>query len=283
MSTLTQFRHGALTFDVVDAGPRDGDVVILLHGFPERAAAWGPIAERLHAAGLRTLAPDQRGYSPGARPRRRRDYRMRLLGEDVVALIEEVRREPGREDARVHVVGHDWGAIVAWVVATLRPDLVRTLTTLSVPHPTAFTRALLTSRQGLKSWYIYLFQLPVLPERFGSSGLMQRLLPRGGMTAAEVEAFRTGIVEYGALPGGIAWYRALPFLDRELMAAKVTVPTTMVWSDGDDYVSRAAVEKCADYVDAPFELVVLEGVTHWILAQAPQPAAEAILARIGSA
>ena len=282
MSTITQYRHGTLVFDVVDAGPREGDVVILLHGFPERAAAWNPIAAHLHAAGLRTIAPDQRGYSPGARPRRRRDYRMRLLGEDVIALIEEVRREPGRADQQVHVVGHDWGAVVAWVVATLRPDLVRSLTALSVPHPQAFMKALVSSTQAFKSWYMLAFQTPFVPERLARSGVMAKLLRQGGMTHAEMETFRRDIVEYGALPGALAWYRAMPFMDRSLLSRKVDAPTTMVWSDGDDFVARSGAEASADFVDAPFEFVVLEGVSHWILTQAPDEAARPILDRIAS-
>ena len=113
---------------------------------PSGRRSWRAVAPLLHAHGLRTLAPDQRGYSPGARPRRRRDYRLDRLVADVVALVDEVGRP-------VHLVGHDWGAVVAWVLAATRPDLVRTLTAVSVPHPAAFVRAALTSRQGLRSWY----------------------------------------------------------------------------------------------------------------------------------
>lgn len=162
---LTSFGRDGLVFDVVDRGPLDGEVVVLLHGFPQRASSWDLLAPLLHASGYRTLAPDQRGYSPRARPRGRFSYRMSQLTKDVVALIEAA--EPGH---KVHVVGHDWGAAVAWTVAAARPDAVATLTALSVPHPAAFMRALFTSRQFLLSWYMYVFQLALDPGAVDAAG-----------------------------------------------------------------------------------------------------------------
>lgn len=272
---ITSYPHDGLTFDVLDEGPLDGAVVVLLHGFPERASCWRLVAPQLHAHGFRTLAPDQRGYSPRARPGRRRDYRTERLTADVAALVEQV-------GGPVHLVGHDWGALVAWSLAAARPDLVRTLTAFSVPHPRAFLRSALTSRQGLRSWYMGFFQLPRIPEAMAAArgGRLEAMLRRGGMSAADVDRFRTEIVEYGALPGGLGWYRALPFLDRSQVGRRVTAPTTMVWSDGDAFLDRAGVEATEAFVDAPYELVVLSGVTHWIPTQAPDAAAEAILERI---
>ena len=110
-------------------------------------------------------------------------------------------------------------------------------------------------------------------------GVFDKSLRSSGMSAAEVARFRTEIVDHGALPGGLAWYRAMPFADRSQLAAQVTVPTTLVWSDRDDFVSRASVERTAAYVDAPYELVVLPGVDHWIPVHAPEAAARAILER----
>lgn len=272
---ISTYDHDGLTFDVLDRGPLDGDVVVLLHGFPERATCWAEIAALLHAQGFRTVAPDQRGYSPGARPPRRRDYRVSLLTADVAALVELV-------GGPVHLVGHDWGAMVAWSVAGERPDLVRTLTALSVPHPAAFLRAATRSTQGLKSWYMGLFQLPGVAERMARTpgGVMDSFLRRGGMRAVDVARFRVEIVDDGALPGGLAWYRALPFLDRRSAGRKVRVPTTMIWSDGDDFLGRWGIEDTEHHVAADYELVVLTGVNHWIPTQAPAAAAEAILERI---
>ncbi|WP_255375535.1 alpha/beta fold hydrolase [Saccharomonospora sp. CUA-673] len=116
---ITRFARGDLTFDVVDSGPLDGDPVVLLHGFPERARSWDRVVPRLHEAGLRTFAPDQRGYSPGARPAGRARYRLSVLADDVAALADAI-------GGPVHLVGHDWGAAAAWTLAARRPERVRT-------------------------------------------------------------------------------------------------------------------------------------------------------------
>lgn len=272
---ITTYEHDGLRFDVRDEGPLEGDVVVLLHGFPERSTSWRDVVPALHAEGFRTLAPDQRGYSPGARPRRRRDYRSALLTADVAALVERV-------GGPVHLVGHDWGAVVAWSVATSRPDLVRTLTAFSVPHPAAYLQAMVTSRQAAASWYMYFFQLPLLPERTLArpGGRGERWLSEAGLTREDLDRYRTEIVEHGALRGGLGWYRAMAMMDRSQLRRRVTVPTTMVWSDQDAAITRPGVDRCAAYVDAPYELVVLEGVDHWIPTHAPDAAASAILTRL---
>jgi pimeloyl-ACP methyl ester carboxylesterase len=273
---ITSFTHEGLTFDVRDEGPLDGTPVVLLHGFPERASSWDRVVPFLHEQGLRTLAPDQRGYSPGARPPRRRDYRMGHLVADVAALVDRIGKP-------VHLVGHDWGSAVAWLVAAGLPGSVRSLTAVSVPHPMAFMRAMLTSRQGLLSWYMYAFQLPVLPEAMAKpDGPLDRFLRRGGMTEEEVARFRREIVDYGALPGALGWYRAQFLVDRGLPAARVRVPTTLVWSDGDVAIGRRAVDLTPPYVKAAYSLEVLEGVTHWIPTQAPVRLARIVLDRIAS-
>jgi len=272
---ITQLQHDGLTFDVLDEGPLDGLPVVLLHGFPERSSSWRSVAPILHAAGVRTFALDQRGYSPGARPRRRRDYRMTRLVGDVTALIDRV-------GGPVHLVGHDWGAVVGWMVAAQRPDLLRSWTAISVPHPRAFLQAGLTSSQGLRSWYIGFFQVPRLAELTAGrrGGFFDRSLRHAGMTAEEVERFRVEMVEDGALPHALGWYRAITLADPRASSRRVTVPTTFVWSDGDVAVARRGAEETGRWVDAAYELVVLEGVSHWIPTQAPEECAAAILARV---
>jgi len=161
---MHEFRRGAWTFEVIDRGPADGPPVVLLHGFPQLNTTWNAVIDRLVAQGYRCLAPNQRGYSPGARPPHRRDYVVDELVADVVALIDEA------ELPKVHLVGHDWGATVAWAMAAQRPDRLATMTALSVPHPAAFLKSMTTSRQGLASWYMYAFQLPGIPERVLARG-----------------------------------------------------------------------------------------------------------------
>lgn len=272
---IAQYQHDGLTFDVLDEGPLDGIPVVLLHGFPERSTTWHAVAPILHEAGIRTYALDQRGYSPGARPTRRRDYRMAHLCADVAALIERI-------GSTVHLVGHDWGAVVGWMVAAERPDLLRSWTAISVPHPMAFLKAGLTSSQGLKSWYIGFFQVPRLAELTARrpGGLFDRSLRHAGMTPAEVERFRTEMVEDGALPHALGWYRAIALADPRASGRRVSVPTTFLWSDGDVAVARQGAEETGRWIDAAYELVVLEGVSHWIPTQAPEECAAAVLARV---
>ena len=269
MTRLLRYRHDGLTFDVRDEGPLDGDPVVLLHGFPERATCWREVTPLLHAQGLRTYAPDQRGYSPGARPPRRRDYTMDKLEGDVVALIEDI-------GGPVHLVGHDWGANSAWLVAMHRPELVRTLTAVAVPHPAAFRSAMLGSRQLLSSWYMGAFQAPRIPEQLAArpGGRFDKGLLHGGMTAADVARFREEIVEDGALTTALNWYRAMPFTRQGSLEKPVPVPTTLLWADGDVPVTRTAIDRCAQYVTGPYELRVVEGLSHWLPSQAPDVVAE---------
>lgn len=275
---INTVEHDGLTFDVLDEGPLDGEVVLLLHGFPERATCWRHVAPLLHAQGYRTLAPDQRGYSRGARPKRRRDYRVRHLLSDAAALVEQV-------GGPVHVVGHDWGAVVAWALAIRRPDLVRTLTAVSVPHPTAFARALLTSRQFRRSWYIAMFNVPFLAERLASKpgGRFDASMRATGMSDDDVARFRREMVDDDALHYALGWYRALPLGDLTASEHRVSVPTTMVWSNRDGAIDRAGVNATHRYVDADYELVVLDGADHWIPVHEPEALAEAALKRFATA
>jgi len=274
---ITSYTHDGLVLDVRDTGPLDGEPAVLLHGFPERGSSWDAVAPLLHERGIRTLVPDQRGYSPGARPRRRRDYRLACLAGDVEALAAEVGRP-------VHLVGHDWGASVAWLVAARSPGQVRSLTAVSVPPAMAFVRSLVTSDQLLRSWYMLLFQLPRVPELLASrpGGRFDQGLRAAGMTEAEVARCRREIVEYGALPGGLGWYRAMFLPGPDRPGAMVRVPTTLVWSDGDTAIGPRAAGLAAAYVDADYLLEVLEGVSHWIPTQAPDRLAAAIADRIAS-
>ena len=273
---IHRYSHDGLVFDVRDEGPLDGEPVVLLHGFPQRASSWSAVAPILHGAGLRTLAPDQRGYSPGARPRRRRDYATARMVGDTVALIEAV-------GGPVHLVGHDWGAAVAWLTAARHPDLVRTLTAVSVPHPGAFLSSLRHRDQLRRSWYMALFQLPWLPERLLTTRRAEGMLLAGGMDATAVARFREEIVEDGALRGGLQWYRGLAFTRPRSTGGRVDVPTTLVWSDRDVALGREGVARTARYVGGDYALEVLEGVSHWIPEEAPEALAAAVLARVRSA
>jgi pimeloyl-ACP methyl ester carboxylesterase len=274
--SVDTFRRDGLTFDVRDGGPPDGDAVVLLHGFPQDSTAWKSVEPLLQRNGLRTLALDQRGYSPGARPPGRTAYRLSETVADVLALLDAA----GLEAA--HVVGHDWGAAVGWALAGWHPDRVRSLTAISVPHPGAMARALVTSDQGLRSYYLALFQLPVLPERLilaKQGAPLRRVLSRGGLPDAAVDRYVRRMREPGALTAALGWYRAMPWSARQSVGT-VRVPTLHLWSTGDAFLGRAATEDTARFVDAPYRLEVLEGVGHWIPELAADVVADLVTAHV---
>lgn len=275
---LTSFSRDGLDFDVVDTGPIDGPVVVALHGFPQTATSLRELTALLNARGYRTLAPNQRGYSPGARPRGRLAYRTSELVADIAALIGEIGRGP------VHLVGHDWGAAVAWSLAAARPELVRTLVSVSVPHPGAFLRSLVSSDQLIRSYYMALFQLPVLPERLLSArpAVLHRALAKTGMSEDAIARVRTEVIETGALTGALNWYRAMALGSPRAVTARVAAPVTHVWSTGDGALSRRGAELAEQYVGGDYRLAVLDGASHWLPEERPDELAELIVERIES-
>ena len=273
---MEQFRRGDLVFDVIDAGAADGPVAVLLHGFPEQNTMWQPVIDRLTAQGYRCLAPLQRGYSPGARPTRRRDYRDTELGQDITTLIDASGAQ------RVHLVGHDWGAAVAWYFAQQWPDRLLSLTALSVPHPAAFLKALRTSRQALASWYMLFYQLPRIPEWYVQHGRGKFSVPgflesRSAHAPQLAQAEATAMAEPGALTAALNWYRAMFLSNPRETGRKVTVPTMYVWSDGDSVLLEKGARLCGDYVVGPYRFELLNGVSHWILDEQPDKLSDLLL------
>lgn len=270
---MDTFTRDGLVFDVTDVGPEDGPVVVLLHGFPQRSSSWEQVTPALVAAGLRCLVPDQRGYSPRARPRGRRAYVLDELVADVLALVDAAGAD------RVHLVGHDWGAAVAWSIAQQHRDRVASLTAFSVPHPGAFRQALLSPRQLLASWYMGFFQLPVLPERLVPLRLRKVLEASGQLPEAAARDARA-MAEPGALAAALSWYRALPVTPPGGASAKVEVPSLFVWSDGDTAITEAAARRCGEWVTGPYRYERLEGVSHWIPDVVPERAAALVLEQV---
>lgn len=271
---ISTYSNAGFTFDVTDRGPLDGEAVICLHGFPQSSRSWEPVGDRLVDAGLRVLAPDQRGYSPGARPKRRRDYTTALLAADVVALIDAVGRD------RVHIVGHDWGGAVAWQLAATHADRVATMTAVSTPHPRAMVQSFVRSTQGLHSWYMGAFQLPWLPEKIVSAGGGDRVkdgLVKGGLSNESAADSARLLSDPATARTMINWYRALPFSSRDPIG-KVEVPTVYVWSDRDAFLGRWAAEHTADWVAGPYRFVEIHGGSHWIPEEHPDRLADAVRA-----
>jgi pimeloyl-ACP methyl ester carboxylesterase len=274
---MQQVDVGDLVFDVRTDGPEDGQPVLLLHGFPETSLCWSAVTPLLAGAGLRTYAPDQLGYSPGARPDEVEAYALTNLAQVTADLMTAL----GIPVA--DVVGHDWGANVAWALAGWHSDRVRTLTAVSVPHPTAYTLAFRADpEQKERSAYIKLFWQPEKAERVlleDDARRLRRLLEGGdsGIPGEAVDAYVAQLSAPGALTAALNWYRAMT---SSTPVDPVTVPTTYVWSDGDVAVGRTAAEACADQVTGDYRFVELAGITHWIPEQAPEALARAVLDRI---
>jgi pimeloyl-ACP methyl ester carboxylesterase len=272
---------GDLTFDVRADGPADGRPVLLLHGFPQTSLSWAAVTPRLTEAGLRTYAPDQLGYSPGARPGEVGAYAMQNLAQVTVDLMTAL------DVPRADVVGHDWGANVAWTLGAWHADRVRSLTAVSVPHPAAYTAAFRADpEQKERSAYIRLFWQEGKAEEVllaDDARRLRRMLTGGegetGVPAEAVDEYVAVLSAPGALTAALNWYRAM---SSGIRVDRVDVPTTYVWSDGDVAIGRTAAEACANYVTGDYTFVELPGVTHWIPEQAPDQLASAILDRIAS-
>jgi pimeloyl-ACP methyl ester carboxylesterase len=277
---MQQVDVGDLSFDVRTDGPADGPPVLLLHGFPETSLSWSAVTPLLAEAGLRTYAPDQLGYSPGARPDEVDAYALPNLVQVTADLMTAL------DIPVAHVVGHDWGANVAWALAAWHPDRVRTLTAVSVPHPTAYTLAYRADpEQRERSGYIRLFwQAGKAEEVLLADGArrLRRMLdsPDSGVPAEAVDVYVAQLSAPGALTAALNWYRAM---SSDTRVDPVGVPTTYVWSDEDVAVGRTAAEACADQVTGDYRFLELSGITHWIPEQAPEPLARAVLDRIASA
>ena len=273
---LDTFSRGDLRFDVSDEGPLDGPVVVLLHGFPGSRRTWDTVTPLLAAGGARVVAFDQRGYSPGARPRRRRDYRAVDVVGDVTALFDALEVE------RVHLVGHDWGGFVAWRMAAASPHRLTGVTVLSTPHPRAMLRSLVSSAQGLRSLYMALFQLPRLPEALLRPRLARLLVGSGLPTdfAREYQHFLSGP---NALRGALNWYRGMWLPDRRRRRSApgaITVDTTYIWGNRDQALGRRAAELTRRYVDAEYRFVELDE-NHWLPERAAPRVAQEVLSAIG--
>jgi pimeloyl-ACP methyl ester carboxylesterase len=275
---MESFQREDLTFDVLDSGPADGETIVLLHGFPESSASWSAVTPRLVDAGFRVLAPDQRGYSPGARPLSRRSYRLDTLAEDVIALLDAAGVE------RAHVVGHDWGGSVAWALGMWHPERLASLTTLSTPHPAAFKRAMRTSSQLLRSWYMIAWQVPAVPEWLVAPSTprgQQRLsrgLERSGLPADRARFYAERLAAPGALTGGLNWYRGIVFTRSGKPPRAVSVPTLYIYGPEDPFLGKLAVDLTQPWVTGFYQLEILPGAGHWLPECNPEPVAALILA-----
>lgn len=263
------------------AGPEDGPLVVLLHGFPEFWDGWHRQIEPLADAGYRVIVPDQRGYNRSDKPDGVASYHIEELVADVVGLIDAA----GRETAAV--AGHDWGAAVAWWLALSHPDRIDSLTAVNVPHPTVMEETLRHSLSQLrKSWYMFAFQVPMLPEtiatanncRVLSRGLTNSSRP-GTFSATDLQRYREAWTQPGALTAMINWYRAMGRYRPRPPREQVSVPTLVMWGQQDEFLEPAMAEESLTYCDDG-RVVTYPSATHWVLHERPEETAEELLAHL---
>ncbi len=261
-----------ITLHVAQAGPADGDLVILLHGFPEFWYGWKAQISFLAAQGYRVWAPDQRGYNLSDKPTGIDAYRTSELVADVIGLIDAAGAD------RVYLVGHDWGAAVAWGVALAHPDRLKKLTILNVPHPRVFYDTLRNNpRQLLKSWYFGFFQIPLLPETLlmvGNATVAAQFLlasshPRT-FSDADITQYIRAWQQPGAMKAMINWYRAVVQRQPDMTGdQRVTVPTLIIWGKQDVALTAEMAQASVGYCDDG-RLVYFDKATHWVQHDEPQ-------------
>ena len=245
-----------------------GEPVILLHGFPETSIMWADMMERLANEGYRCFAPDQRGYSPNARPSGAENYIYQELASDVVALADAI------GFGRFHLVGHDWGSVVGWAVILLYPERVHSWTAMSVPHMDAFRSALADDvDQQQRSQYIAFFRTPGQAEKTLTANDFEPLRALwASIPSDQVEEYITVFSQPGALTAALNWYRANS-LDLEqgyqgALFGPVWHPTLLIWGNQDMAIGRAAVVRTEQYMKGPYRLVELNA-GHWLIQEEP--------------
>ena len=273
---------GGVELHAVTAGPAEGRLLILLHGFPEFWYAWREVIAPLAEAGFRVVAPDQRGYGRSGKPEGVESYALDRLAADVVAIADAC----GAPE--FDVVGHDFGGIVAWWAVLKHPGRVRRLIVLNAPHPVAGRRfAKRHWRQLLRSWYIFFFQIPGLPERVLSLGkyallrlAMTQSAPPHLFTDAELRRYRKAWSEPGALTAMLNWYRAFRRFRAGATDLIVRQPTLILWGDRDLYLdfrlAKASLRFCENG-----RIYRVEGASHWLHHEGPELVAEEIIGFLG--
>ncbi|MEC8024830.1 MAG: alpha/beta hydrolase [Myxococcota bacterium] len=267
--SIEQISVGDFVFDARVAGPADGELVLMLHGFPQTSLEYEAQLIALADAGYRAVAPNQRGYSPGAQPPEESSYRIEFLVEDVLGMADALGADT------FHLVGHDWGAMVAWAVAIEFPERLKSLATISVPHPQPFLEASQNPESCQKAASSY-FDLLITP---GSELIIL------ANDAAQLKGFYAGLPQHhiddyvavlsegDTLKYAINWYRAnLGANTPEEQFGPTAAPTLFVWSTDDTAICDDAPYKTMDYCTGPYEFLVLEDIDHWI----PENAADAL-------
>lgn len=255
----------------VEAG--SGPLVVLLHGFPEFWYSWRRQIPALAAAGFHVLAPDLRGYNLSDKPAGIASYQLEILAEDVQKLIDHAGAE------RAVIVGHDWGGVIAYHLAIRRPQTVEKLIVLNAPHPGAFRRELRTLDQLLKSWYIFFFQVPWLPERWLRAGgypWLKRILRRDpvqpeAFSPADIAEYQRALARLGALTAALNYYRAAlrwPAYRRQEAIPRIQAPTLLIWGEKDPHLSLRLTQGLEPWLPQ-LRIERIGDAGHWVQNEVP--------------
>ena len=269
--------YGKLVFDAFAAGPPGGELVLLLHGFPQTKRAFRRQLPALAEAGYRAVTVDQRGYSPRARPVGVEAYHTDFLTADVLRLADALGAR------RFHLVGHDFGAVIGWQVAARHPQRLATYTSVSVGHPLAYLDALADpdGEQQARSGYFEWFVNPATDAELGSYERMHDLYLAAGLSAADAVAYAQALGSPEAVGSGLNWYRASG-LHQIAGLTDVVVPTMLIWSTEDPALGLAQAAGTGTYVAAPYRFEVIEGVDHWVPEHAPDRVNALLLEQLGA-
>jgi len=261
-----------INLHVMTDGPENGTAVILLHGFPEFHHGWKNQIPALVNAGFRVIVPDQRGYNLSDKPKGISAYDVDVLAKDIIGLLDHF----GIQKAKL--VGHDWGAMVAWTVAINHPERLEKLAILNVPHPDVMTDFVLNnSAQRKKSWYVFFFQIPLFVEWILSKNnfeYLARMLTHSGrkntFAESDVVEYKKAWSQKGALTGMLNWYRAAfrrglryVFNRKKSSARRIHVPTIMLWGRRDLALGSEMAQPSIELCDQG-ELTFYEKSTHWV-------------------
>jgi pimeloyl-ACP methyl ester carboxylesterase len=252
---------GELTFAVQDEG--EGPPVLLLHGFPDSHALWRHQVPALVDAGYRVIAPDLRGFGESSKPVGVDKYGILDIAGDVVGILDSLGVD------RAHVVGHDWGAALAWAMAAFLPARVDHLAALSVGHPSAFGAVGFDQRQ--KSWYMLLFQFEDIAEQWLSADDFANM--RAWSSHPDMDQIAIDLARPGALTAALNWYRAnvhpRTLIEPALVFPQVGAPTMGVWSSGDFALDERGMTGSQQYVDGSWRYERVDGPGHWMQLEAP--------------
>lgn len=266
-----------LTFHIAHSGPANGELILFLHGFPENWLAWKKQLLFFGGKGFKAVAVDQRGYNLSSKPKFVYNYRIDLLAVDIYKIVKFFHRK------KVILVGHDWGANVAWWTALRFPQLIQKLVIINVPHPLVMKKMMNTNfRQTKSSWYIYFFQIPIIPEfllsmrkSFLLSVLMTSSAKKNSLKRSLLSYYRHSW-NYSSIHSMINWYRGMKLgSDKKLSSIKVKPDVIILWGLKDSFIRSENIKPTINLCENP-RTIIFKYNTHWLIHEAPEKVNTAI-------